>query len=58
MVEGGEYDGSREEEEGSGILHGEQWSIELRSELALAIRRSSCWLMKDLKIKCVGATEL
>ena len=37
MAEGGEYEGSREEEEGSGGRHGEQWSTALRPELALDI---------------------
>ena len=37
MVEGGEYEGSRKEEEGSGGLHGEQCSVALRPELALVI---------------------
>ena len=37
MAEAGAYEGSREEEEGSGGLHGEQWSIAFRLELALAI---------------------
>ena len=46
MAEGGEYEGSREEGEGSGGLHGEQWSIALRLDLALAISRGSCQFMK------------